>query len=65
MIDELCRFYLRVGIALLVLALLVRVTELPAPELVADDLAVIVSALLVAVASLVHWRQRRSPSRQE
>jgi hypothetical protein len=48
----------------LVLALLVRLTTLPEPELVADDLAVIVSSLLVAATGLVYWHQRRSPNRQ-
>ena len=65
MIGWLCRVYLRMGIAMLTLALFVRLTELPAPELVADDLAIMVSALLVAAAGLVQWRQGRNPSHQE
>lgn len=50
---------------MLMLALFVRLIELPAPELVADDLAIMVSAALVAAAGLVQWRQGRNPSRQE
>lgn len=65
MIGWLCRVYLRMGIAMLMLALFVRLIELPAPELVADDLAIMVSAALVAAAGLVQWRQGRNPSRQE
>ena len=64
MIGQLCRLYLRMGVTVLVLALLVRLTTLPEPELVADDLAVIVSSLLVAATGLVYWHQRRSPNRQ-
>ncbi|MDA8356829.1 MAG: hypothetical protein M0Z95_11205 [Actinomycetota bacterium] len=59
MITEMARFHLRLGLAVLVLALLMRLTKLPGPDLVADDLAVIVSAVLVVSAGFVRRRHVR------
>lgn len=60
MIAEMARFHLRLGLAVLVLALLMRLTTLPGPDLVADDLAVIVSAVLVVSAGLVRRHHART-----
>lgn len=53
MIPTASRLVMRMGIALLVLAALVRFAEHTQAALAADDLALIASALLVLVGGLV------------
>ena len=58
MIYELARMQVRVGLAMLLLAALVRLVGLPPADAVADDLAMLVSLALVGTAAVVLYRER-------
>jgi len=53
MVKSAARLMMSIGIALLVMALLVRLAEPSRADMVGDDLAVLASAALVALGALV------------